>query len=241
MTCAYRLVDGKRYFVVCDGGKIYNKRQWSPEDEMIKPYYEHAGITIYHGDCREILPELPKVDLVLTDPPYGISRIMVGGAGWAKQYDGEYREWDDTAPDLGEWFWESSDVFIIWGGNYFNLPPSRGWLIHDKVVRGMTWADCEMAWTNQDMNSRIYSYMPPNGFMKDKRWHPTEKPLPLMSWCLSMFPDAQTILDPFMGSGTTLVAAKNLNRKAIGIEIEEKYCEIAVKRLAQENLFTEIA
>lgn len=202
-----------------------------------KPYYEDEarGIVIYCGDCRDILPHLPKVDLLLTDPPYGIADKMQGGT-WGKQYGDVYKQWDATPADPKA-FIELAQASVIWGGNYLELPASRGWLIWDKTLRGMTFADCELCWTNADMNSRVFSYMQPNGFLKQERHHPTEKPLALMRWCLGFFPKAETVLDPFMGSGTTLVACKQLGRKCIGIELEEKYCEIAVRRLAQDNLF----
>lgn len=199
----------------------------------MKPYYEADGITIYHGDCREVLPTLAPVDLVLTDPPYGIGDKMQGGTwGAAKKYE-DFRRWD-VAPDR-----EVLDALvalgkhaIVWGGNYFTLPPSRCWLAWDKQNAVPTMADCELAWTNFDRPAKRFSW--PVG--KHVYGHPTEKPISLFKWCAAMS-TAQTILDPYMGSGTTLRAAKDLGRNAIGIEIEERYCEIAVKRLRQGVLF----
>jgi len=202
---------------------------------MIKPYYEHAGITIYHGDCREILPELPMVDLVLTDPPYGIGSLMVGGKNtghWGGLSSGN--PWDMEVPDLTATIEAGRDV-IVWGGNYFELPPSRGVLAWRKLNAVPTQSDFELAWTTLDQPAKLFSF--PSGGAIKRHGHPTEKPLQVMSWCLSFAPNAQTILDPFMGSGTTLVAAKMRNLQAIGVEIEEKYCEIAALRLAQDNLF----
>ena len=211
----------------------------------MKPYYEHAGITIYHGDCRDILPALPMVDLVLTDPPYGIGRdgqkMSTGGHGGRKAYD--FGGWDSTRPD--------ADVFglllkaglshVIWGGNYFAdlLPPRSGWLVWDKGQR-IKQSDGELAWTSEDRALRIYE-LNRVALMMDGAEHPTQKPVALIRWCIWFFPDAQTILDPFVGSGTTLVAAKNEGRRAIGIEIEERYCEIAAKWLSQEVLPLEMA
>ena len=207
---------------------------------MIKPYYEQDGITIYHGDCREILPQLDvKVDLVLTDPPYGIADKWVGGFsnkhGWGKALETqEVRNgWDIAPPDKQTFdlLLSISKRQIIWGGNYFLLPLSRCWLIWSKPERNFTLAEAELAWTNADNVVRIY-----DGNRNDpNKEHPTQKPIGLMKWCmeLSWAKDCQLILDPFLGSGTTAVAAKILGRKCIGIEIEEKYCEIAVKRLAQ--------
>ena len=208
---------------------------------MIEPYYQHAGITIYHGDCREILPELEPVDLVLTDPPYGIgeSRNDNGSRGLLavpKNYPIE--SWDDEAP---QWFADMMPFgknHIIWGGNYFDLPPQSKWLIWDKINGKTDFADCEMAWTDLQGATRLIQHQW-NGMMrvgKEHRQHRTQKPRNLMRWCIQEAGEPQTILDPFMGSGTTLRAAKDLGRQAIGIEIEEKYCEIAANRLRQEVL-----
>lgn len=205
---------------------------------MPTPYYEDAkaGITIYHGDCRDILPTLGPVDLILTDPPYGIGAIWKGGKGhgWAnaREQGKERNQWDAESPDaatIAQVLAGGKDA-IVWGGNYFDLPISRGWLIWNKPERNFTLAEAELAWTSKDMVIRVFDCHRSDA---DRR-HPTQKPVGLMRWCLSFFPDAQTILDPFMGSGTTLRAAKDLGRKAIGIEIEERYAEIAAKRLAQE-------
>jgi len=213
----------------------------------MKPYYEAEGMVIYHGDCREILPELPKVDLVLTDPPYGICVVQrtyrnkkskPGRALAHKRFYDESHEWDNQPPEevVINATCNAAVRAIVWGGNYFNLPPSKCWLVWDKINGSNDFADCELAWTNLDKAVRKFAYMW-NGMLqgnmktKERRTHPTQKPVPLMIWCLTLVPTAQTILDPFMGSGTTLIAAKQLNRKAIGIEIEEKYCEIAARRL----------
>jgi site-specific DNA-methyltransferase (adenine-specific) len=204
----------------------------------MKPYYDDGQITIYHGNCREILPTLEPVDLVLTDPPYGIAHKWVGGRGhgWANSSaQGAARnEWDAVAPDgitIAQILASGKDA-ILWGGNYFALPPSRGWLVWNKPERNFTLSEAELAWTTRDAVIRVFDcHRSDTG-----RIHPTQKPVDLFHWCLEFFPDATTILDPFMGSGTTLRAAKDLGRKAIGIEIEERYCEVAVKRLAQEVL-----
>ena len=209
-------------------------------ERVTEPYYhdEKAGITIYHGDCRDVLPTLAPVDLVLTDPPYGIASVWVGGSrhGWGKaDADKAVRnEWDAAPPtneDIASVVAQGRDA-VVWGGNYFALPPSRGWLVWNKPERNFTLAEAELAWTTRDNVIRVF-----DANRSDVgREHPTQKPIALMRWCLGFFPDATTILDPFMGSGTTLRAAKDLGRKAIGIEVEERYCEIAVKRLAQEVL-----
>ena len=196
----------------------------------MKPYYQHAGITIYHGDCREILQTLERFDLLLTDPPYGLASRLAGGT-WGAKYAGGLH-WDQEAPDVAALL-PVADAAVVWGGNYFALPPRRCWLVWRKLGAVRTMADCDLAWTTLDAPSRCFSYS--IAAMNAERVpHPTQKPLAVIAWCLSLFPDAHSVIDPFMGSGTTLVAAKNLRRRAIGIEIEEKYCEIAAKRLSQE-------
>jgi DNA modification methylase len=200
----------------------------------MKPYYDEDGITIYHGDCREILPHLPKVDLVLTDPPYGLADRWTGGTwGAAPMYE-DAKRWDRDIPiDAVIAMLSLGTNSIIWGGNLYPLPPSRCWLSWEKSSKMSTLADFELAWTSFDRPSKQWlEDRNPDG----KREHPTQKPLSLFLWCLGFAPDASTILDPFMGSGTTLRAAKDLGRRCIGIEIEERYCEIAVKRLGQEVL-----
>ena len=199
----------------------------------MKPYYDHAGIQIFLGDCREIMPMLPKCDLLLTDPPYGHGKRWQGGTWGAAQMYRDAEVWDAqrVSDELLRLAVDSAEASIVWGGNYYSLRPSRCWLSWVKIPAMETMADFELAWTSFDRPSKKYiEKRNPDG----ERQHPTQKPLNLMQWCLGFAPDAQTILDPFMGSGTTLVAAKNLGRKAIGIEIEEKYCEIAAKRLSQE-------
>lgn len=217
---------------------------------MIKPYYEDtkAGIVIYHGDCREILPQLPKVDLVLTDPPYGIkmSKGFDGFGGFGKpiarrQYSDT---WDKDRPskDVFDLILGGGRSVILFGGNFFAdiLPRSTHWIFWDKLQTMPTFGDGELAWTNIDRKSVKKVTVEWNGLIgkeQEARKHPTQKPVSLMTWCIQSYSEnGNEILDPFMGSGTTLRAAKDLGRKAIGIEIEEKYCEIAVKRLAQEVL-----
>ena len=208
----------------------------------MRPYYERDGIVIYHGDCRELLPTLGDADLVLTDPPYGLAERWNGGGGTSHSSwrfnPNEAKNWDaNTVSDVS--YWLSRSPSIVWGGNYYALPPSRAWLIWDKKQNDQfTTGQAELAWTNLDIPIRIFRMSQVEAYCNpaDPKLHPTQKPIALIKWCLSFVPDAQTILDPFMGSGTTLRAAKDLGRKAIGIEIEERYCEIAAKRLSQEVL-----
>jgi DNA modification methylase len=224
----------------------------------MRPYFDEDGITIYHGDCREILPQIAPVHLVLTDPPYGLgaARRDFGGAGVKRHMTGlcagkaipkrDYgdSDWDDVAADtaLVERACAGGRYSIVWGGNYFDLGVARCWLLWDKLRGDTDYADGEMAWTNLDRAMRIIRYRW-NGFLieeeSERTWrvHPTQKPVAVMRWCIGQAPDdCESILDPFMGSGTTLRAAKDLGRRAIGVEIDEKYCEIAAKRLAQKSL-----
>jgi DNA modification methylase len=224
-----------------DGNSRSGRSSIGGDDVMITPYYNVDGIQIYLGDCREILPHLPKVDLVLTDPPYGIKenahRIASRTKAAATIDYGDF-EWDrePASKEEIEIILNAGKKAIIWGGNYFYLTPSRGWLVWDKLNSG-NFADCELAWTNLPMSVRIFRHRW-NGMIRAsendiKRVHPTQKPIQLMEWCIKWAEDAQIVLDPMMGSGTTLVAAKQLGRKAIGIEIEQRYCDIAIKRLSQ--------
>ena len=214
-----------------------------------KPYYEDGSVTIYHGDCRELLPHI-EADAVVTDPPYGINadRGQASRAGLrhgralapSRDY-GHLSEWDSEPPSADEIaaLLRIGRYHIFFGGNYFNLPPSRGWLVWDKETGTNGYADAELAWTDLDMAVRLTRFQWKGMLqkIKEQRHHPTQKPVPVMTWALGFLPDdAQVILDPFMGSGTTLRAAKDLGRKAIGIELEEKYCTIAAERCSQEVL-----
>ncbi len=207
----------------------------------MKPYYEHAGITIYHGDCREILPGLGTFDLVLTDPPYGIGHAWQGGSGhgWGKaSAKAEIRnEWDRAPADVSPLLALGIPA-VIWGGNYFPLPPSRGWLVWRKEVNpGFTLADAELAWSNRDAVIRVFDHPRSKLTGRLVPEHPTAKPVALMRWCLGFFPEARTVIDPYMGSGPVARACKDAGKQYVGIEIEERYAEIAAKRLAQEVLF----
>lgn len=213
---------------------------------MPSPYYQDDSVTIYHGDCRELLPELPCVDLVLTDPPYGIGdrwakSAIVGknasGSGPSRLW-GKGETWDNTTVDaaLMRTVVKHGQRAIVWGGNYYAMSPARCWLVWDKI-QTFAGADAELAWTNLDAPVRIFRLLRIDAYVNKTatvKQHPTEKPLSLFRWCIATAKCDGAILDPFMGSGTTLRAAKDLGRRAIGVEINERYCEIAAKRCAQE-------
>ena len=202
-----------------------------------------GGQTLINADCLEVMPLLGKVDAVVTDPPYGIDAAKKGHIGTSKnapvkQYGA--KEWDAKAATAEHMalIRGVSDFQIIFGGNYFEgLGPTSCWLVWDKQNTG-DFADCELAWTNlQKAVRRIYWRW--NGMIRkgdDVREHPTQKPLGVMEWCIQHLPDsAQTILDPFMGSGTTLVACAKLGRRGIGIEIDPDYFDIACRRVEEAS------
>ena len=205
--------------------------------------------TLYLGDCREVLPTLAPVDLILTDPPYGIGRDgkppSTSSHGGHKGY--EFMGWDTDAPPA--WLFglmhEKAKHLIIWGANYYpqNLRPSMGWLVWDKGQR-ISQSDCELAYTTLDKALRSMT-LNRAAIAQDGAVHPTQKPVQVMEWCLSFADEAQTVCDPFMGSGTTGVAAVRMGRTFVGIEREPKYFEIACERIAnaqrQESLFQEPA
>ena len=141
--------------------------------------------------------------------------------------------WDSVAPQKAvEIAISMGECAIVWGGNYFNLPPSRGWLSWSKLGSAPRMADLELAWTSLDICAREFRFHIENGFLRvGQDRHPTQKPVALREWCLGFLPNAQTILDPFMGSGTTLVACQRLGRQGIGIELDPDYFEIACNRV----------
>ena len=183
---------------------------------------------LINADCRDVLPTLGKVDAVLTDPPYGIGINKSNRLSVSRGHGGE--TWDDKPADIS-WLLPMDVPAIVWGGNYFPLPPTRAPLVWDKDNAGRDFADLELAWTNLDMVARRIVMRPMN--MDGGKEHPTQKPIRVMEWCLGFVPSAAVTLDPFMGSGTTGVACANLGRKFIGIEIEPKYFDIACRRIEQ--------
>lgn len=188
------------------------------------------------GDCRDILPTLGRVDAVVTDPPYGIGKDgqirTTGGNGGRKAHD--FLGWDQERPEkaIFDAILACSDSIIIWGGNYFAdlLPATGKWLVWDKGQR-INQSDGELAWTSYHGALRI-KVMNRVELLMDGTEHPTQKPLRLMKWCIAQIPgEPQVILDCFAGSGTTGVAAVQMGREFIGIEREERYFQIACKRI----------
>jgi len=191
--------------------------------------------TLYLADCREILSTLPVHDLLLTDPPYGIgyaANPIVGKGKAASNHEG--KAWDNETPPA--WLFglmrEKAKHMIVWGGNYYALPPSRGWLSWFKPDGPPSMGHFELAWTSMDMLCRQFERSI-GATNAERVGHPTQKPIVLMGWCIGMTPEAQTVLDPFMGSGTTGVACAQLGRAFTGIERERKYFDIACERISR--------
>lgn len=215
------------------------------------PYYEADGITLYHGDCREILPTLPNVpDLLLADPPYGIESVKrdgkMGGSVAAPNRVYIPVHDDDKPLELAWLVSIPADRRIIWGVDHAldSVPNGGRLLVWDKRcgTKSNDFADAEVAWDSAAGPCRIFRHrqmgMITDGYGDVERCHPNQKPLALMTWCLSLAPHAAVVVVPYAGSGTELVAAKRMGRRAIGIEIEQKYVEMCIKRLRQTELFS---
>lgn len=221
------------------------------------PYYDHAGIQIFHGDCREVLPTLGRFDLVLTDPPYGTGGKPYHGGGTSKG-GGRWTRRRTATEDLAVHGDDEpfdpvpllalAPALVLWGAHNYasRLPESPLWLAWDrkcgKAVDGIM-GDFDLAWVggHRFRATHIFRHMWA-GIARDSEMnggslHPTQKPVALMSWCLGFFPEAQTVVDPYMGSGPVARACKDAGKRYVGIEIDERYCEVAAKRLAQEVLF----
>jgi len=216
----------------------------------LKPYYEESGITIYHGDCRDVLPQLEHVDLVLTDPPYGIN--LKPPRGLTDKIVGDNRS---DAINLLSYFVDWCKVGIMENTAHFFFAGWSEYWVQECLNRTFKVKSC-IVWRKNNFGIGYHTRpqhefiylvhkndppVPPNP--KSDVWdfdkvntptHSCEKPIKLLEECILYYPSQQNLLDLFMGSGTILRAAKDLGRKAIGIEIEEKYCEIAAKRLQQE-------
>jgi site-specific DNA-methyltransferase (adenine-specific) len=210
----------------------------------------HDGrVTLYRGDCREILPTLGKVDAVVTDPPYGIGRDgqkrTTGGNGGRKEY--EFMGWDKTRPpkEVFDLMLATSCQQVIWGGNYFAdfLPATGKWLVWDKGQR-INQSDGELAYTSRDGALRIFTQNRV-ALLVEGAVHPTQKPIEIMVWSIQQLGSPEVICDPFMGSGTTGVAAVKLGLRFIGIELEAKYFDLACHRIEraakQPDLFVDPA
>ncbi len=199
-----------------------------------------GSATLYHADCREVLPTLPVHDLLCTDPPYGIGASSgVGKYGVQKWGGAADMKWDEEVPP--QWLMllmlERAAHHVIFGGNYYSLPPSRNYLVWDKGAgfKNRTFAECEFAWCSWDGNAKVLTHDPlARGDYRGKE-HPTQKPVPVMQWAIAAAPAGATVLDPFMGSGSTGVACALMGRAFTGIERERKYFDVACERIAQAH------
>jgi site-specific DNA-methyltransferase (adenine-specific)/modification methylase len=208
------------------------------------------GVSLYLGDCREILPTLGKVDAVVTDPPYGIGEAAGKAKTRTSGFTSKFKNAQDYRRDYGDDDWDSAPIdvelltlvraaapiSIIFGGNYYDLSPTSCWLVWDKLNGDTDFADCELAWTNMRKAVRRIQYLWNGAIRANKETrgdHPTQKPIGVMRWAISLIPPpALKIIDPFMGSGTTGVAAVALGREFIGIERVEKYFDAACRRIS---------
>lgn len=207
------------------------------------------GVTLYCGDCREVLPTLGKVDAVVTDPPYGIRyRPGKGGRRGASLHGGHAVknrsawlpiEGDDAPFDAQQIMDFPAGNRILWGANNYadNLPPRASWLFWDKYLTAssLSFAEGELAWTDIDITLRAFRHLW-NGVCRASETglaplHPTQKPVALMEWCIGLLPNAKVVLDPYMGSGTTGVAAVRLGIEFIGVEFVPDYFDIACRRI----------
>jgi DNA modification methylase len=205
-----------------------------------------GNCTLLQGDCLDILPTLGKVDAVVTDPPYGIFKDTAGnGKMFGKETiyssDKTAATWDiRPSPEIFSQIM-AFRKYVVWGGNYFAdiMGASKGVMIWHKKTGNNSYADCEIAWTNATGTSRIFEHQWCGAFKDSERgqraMHPTQKPIALMEWCLSFLPDAETILDPFMGSASTGIACVNMGKAFIGIERDPGYFDIAVKRITDAH------
>jgi DNA modification methylase len=198
------------------------------------------GVTLHLGDCLEVLPTLGRFDAVVTDPPYGIGESSKkaatrGKLAAAKDYGGQ-EDWDKVPADprVIDWVRANSDTQVIFGGNYFHLPPSSCWLVWDKQNGDNDFADCELAWTNMPKAVRRINWMW-NGMLrkgKEDRVHLTQKPLGVMEWTLGHLPrSVRSVCDPYMGSGTTGVACVKRGLHFVGIEKAPNNFDIACGRI----------
>jgi DNA modification methylase len=222
-------------------GGVSENAERSHEYPWVRKEELADGVTLYLGDCWEILPTLGGFDACVTDPPYGLGenakKVAWRGKLASPTDYGEF-SWDERPAEqkVIDFCCLKSTWQIIFGGNYFTLPPTSCWLVWDKLNGDTDFADCELAWTNLPKAVRRLQWRW-NGMIRaeaGKREHPTQKPRELMKWCIEQLPpNALKIIDPFMGSGTTGVAAVKLGRQFIGIEIEPKYFDIACRRVAE--------
>lgn len=211
------------------------------------PYYERDGVTIYHGDCREIAEQIANVDALISDPPYGMKNNcdytrLSGGTGGQRRKKHLQIHGDSEPFDPSPWLHYRR--VVLWGWNHYAARTPVGttlvWVKRYEQAYGTFLSDAEVAWMKGGHGVYLHRDTSLFGQTRNRR-HPTEKPVGLMRWCIQKAKANGLILDPYMGSGPTLVAAVELGLPVVGIEIEERYCEIAAKRLDQMVLPLEVS
>jgi len=196
---------------------------------------------LWHGDCREVLPLLPRFAAVVTDPPYGLGDVLdrkqkAGKTRWSKHFGEGAPAWDRaTVADGVILAIDRAEKAVVWGGQFYLMQPARCWLSWNKIIRNWSSSEAEHAWTNLDKPNRVFDYSHGQLATEGKHYHPTQKPVPLMAWCLSQAGMPETVCDPFMGSGSTGVACLKLGLSFTGIEKERKYFDIACERIENEQ------
>jgi len=193
-------------------------------------------VVLHRGDCRDVLPTLARADAIITDPPYGIGKEAATRrpTKWQRADGMAAREWDNEPADVSGLL-ALAPLVAIWGGNYYPLPPSRGWLVWHKPDAVPTMANAELAWTNQDRNTRQISWSIA-ATNAERVGHPTQKPVRVMSWTMEQMgvPDGALVCDPYMGSGTTGIACIRTGRGFVGIERDPAHFQTALERIQRE-------
>ena len=193
---------------------------------------------LWHGDCREVLPLLPRFAAVVTDPPYGLGDILhksgKNNSRWGKFFEAGPPTWDRATVDDGvKAAIAQAARAVVWGGQFYMLGPARCLLTWNKIIRNWSSCEAEHAWTNLDKPNRVFDYSHGQLATEGKHYHPTQKPVPLMAWCLDQAGRPATVLDPFMGSGSTGVACVQLGLAFTGIERERGYFDAACERISR--------
>lgn len=197
---------------------------------------DDGRIQLYHADALDVLPHLAGIDAVVTDPPYGIGKDAATRrpSNYQRKAGMMAREWDNQPAEVSGLV-KVAPIVVIWGGNYYTLPPSRGWLVWHKPDAVPTMANAELAWTNKDCNTRLLSWSIA-ATNAERVGHPTQKPVKVMQWCMEQarVPIDALVADFYMGSGTTCITCIRTGRRFIGVEKDAHYFQIAKERIQRE-------
>lgn len=212
-----------------------NQRTALAGSDALPCYASSCGrVTLYHADCRDVIGSV-KADAVITDPPYGIS-FAAQPTKWQRRAGKVPESWDDsTIPDVVLGLPRMAPICVVWGGNYYALPCTRGWLMWRKPDAPPSMAHGELEWTNLDQNLKVidWSIAATNA---ERVGHPTQKPVRVMGWTMEQagVPNGATVFDPFMGSGSTAIACIRTGRKFIGVERDPAHYATALERIRRE-------